>query len=79
MLEPVGPSLFRDILEDAFAETARRGGEIEAIGLSLEFDAKDGASHALEYAMGSPADSAHDLRLLKGLKVVEVCQISERH
>ena len=76
MLEPVGPSLFRDILEDAFAEIARRRGEIEAIGLSLEFDAKDGASHALEYAMGSPADSAHDLRLLKGLKVVEVCQIA---
>lgn len=51
LLEPISPGLFRDGLINTATQIAGCWWEVEARGLTLEFDALDGARHGLEYAM----------------------------
>src|SRR5687767_5807393 len=60
VLEPLPPRFLRHVLEDALAELARIGREIESLGLATELDALDHACHGVEYSLpgrGSPCTS----------------------
>ena len=47
LLEPLPPRFFRHVLEDALAELAGIGREIESLGLAPQLDAFDYARHAV--------------------------------
>src|ERR1700688_1358491 len=62
VLDPAGPALARDLLEDALSQRARVGHAIEAGRFALEDDAGDHAGHVMlwisaETGAGSPRRS----------------------
>ena len=45
LFHPVGPSLFADLFPQAFSQRSRVRREVQALGLTAQFDSVDGACH----------------------------------